>query len=176
MVQEELEKIIIASAKKSFGDFALADVSIERTKEAAHGDYSTNVALALSKQLKKNPLEIAQKIADGIKSPLFEKVAVASPGFINFYLSKEYFVDVLKSIDKNFGKNNSLKNEKVIVEYTDPNPFKEFHIGHLMSNSIGESIARIFEFQGAKMKRACYQGDVGMHVAKAIWGKRENPD
>ena len=57
-----------------------------------------------------------------------------------------------------------------MVEYTDPNPFKEFHIGHLMSNAIGESIARLCEFSGAEVKRANYQGDVGPHVAKAIWG------
>jgi len=65
-----------------------------------------------------------------------------------------------------------------VVEYTDPNPFKEFHIGHLMTNTIGESISRIFEFSGAEVKRANYQGDVGMHVAKAIWGllKNENSD
>ena len=57
------------------------------------------------------------------------------------------------------------------MDYTDPNPFKEFHIGHLMANAVGESLSRIFEFEGAKIKRVCYQGDVGMHVAKAIWGK-----
>ena len=59
-----------------------------------------------------------------------------------------------------------------MVEYTDPNPFKEFHIGHLMSNAVGESIARLFEFSGAKVVRACWQGDVGLHVAKAIWGMK----
>ena len=60
-----------------------------------------------------------------------------------------------------------------MVEYTDPNPFKEFHIGHLMSNAIGESVARIFEYNGVKVLRACWQGDVGLHVAKAIWGAQE---
>jgi arginyl-tRNA synthetase len=60
-----------------------------------------------------------------------------------------------------------------MVEYTDPNPFKPFHIGHLMSNAIGESISRLVEFQGAKTVRACYQGDVGLHVAKAIYGMQK---
>jgi arginyl-tRNA synthetase len=63
-----------------------------------------------------------------------------------------------------------------MVEYTDPNPFKEFHIGHLMTNVIGEAIARLFEATGAKVSRANYQGDVGPHVAKAIWGKQQKPD
>ena len=71
---------------------------------------------------------------------------------------------------ENLGMNESLKGQKIIIEYTDPNPFKEFHIGHLMSNTIGESISRIIEFHGAEVKRACYQGDVGLHTAKAIFG------
>ena len=73
-------------------------------------------------------------------------------------------------------RRNKKKYKKVIIDYTDPNPFKEFHIGHLMNNTIGESLSRIFEFEGAKVKRVCYQGDVGIHVAKAIWGKMHNPD
>jgi len=67
-----------------------------------------------------------------------------------------------------------LRGEKVMVEYTDPNPFKEFHIGHLMSNAIGESVSRLFEWNGAEVKRVCYQGDVGIHVAKAVWGLLRN--
>ena len=63
-----------------------------------------------------------------------------------------------------------LRGQKVLFEYTDPNPFKVFHIGHLMSNAIGESLSRLFEFSGAEVKRANYQGDVGMHIAKSIWG------
>ena len=62
-----------------------------------------------------------------------------------------------------------LEGKKIMVEYTDPNPFKVFHIGHLMTNAIGESIARIFEYSGANVVRANYQGDVGLHVAKAMW-------
>ena len=70
---------------------------------------------------------------------------------------------------KNYGLNNSRVGQKIIIEYTDPNPFKEFHIGHLMSNTIGEAFSRLVETSGAEVKRACYQGDVGMHVAKTIW-------
>jgi len=156
-------------------------VLVEIPKEVSHGDYSTNVALVIAKKLKKNPMELAQKIADEIKKDKsarwqIEKVEVASPGFINFYLSKDFFVENIKKIDKNFGKNQNLKNKKVIIEYTDPNILKEFHIGHLMSNAIGESLSRVLEFQGAKIKRANYQGDVGLHIAKAIWGKIKNPN
>ena len=104
---------------------------------------------------------------------IFSKVEAVQAGFINFWLKPEIFRDNLKEILKqkdDYGRNNNLKGEKIMVEFTDPNPFKEFHIGHLMSNTIGEAISRLFEWNGAKVKRANYQGDVGLHVAKAIWG------
>ena len=80
----------------------------------------------------------------------------------------ENIKEVLRA-GKNFGKNASLKNKKVIIEYTDPNPFKEFHIGHLMPNVIGSALANIFGWNGAEVKQVNYQGDVGMHVAKTLW-------
>ena len=174
MIKEEIKNLVQNSVKKA--GFILPEVLIEKPKETDHGDYSTSLALVLSKQLKKNPMELAQKIADNINNKIFEKVEVVNPGFINFYLSKEFFIESIIKIDKNFGKNNNLKSQKVIIEYTDANPFKRFHIGHLNSNSIGESLSRIFEFQGAKVKRANYYGDVGIHVARAIYARKNNPN
>jgi len=175
MIRDEIKKIIEKAVKK-VGDVQAPHFSVEVPGEKSFGDYSTNVALALSKQLQQSPLEVANQIANHIKSDMFEKVEVKSPGFINFYLSKDFFVESIKKIDKNIGKNSSFKKAKTIVEYTDPNILKEFHIGHFMSNAIGESVSRIFEFQGANVKRVCYQGDVGLHVAKAVWGKLKNVD
>ena len=153
-------------------DGELPDFSVEIPIEKKRGDYSTNVALILAKQLGKNPVEIAESIKDKIgDNKLFSKVEVVAPGFINFFIADNIFIDILKNVDINYGRGREWKNKKVVIDYTDPNPFKEFHIGHLMSNAIGESLSRIFEFQGARIKRVCYQGDVGMHVAKAIWGK-----
>src|SRR3989344_6066969 len=152
----------------------VTDVLVESPKEKIHGDYATSVALNLAKKAGKNPVELAHEIISKIgKQKFIEKVEVAGPGFINFYLSKDYFVDQLKNINENFGKVKKpfFGAKKVIVEFTDPNILKEFHIGHLMSNAIGESIARIFEVSEMETKRANYQGDVGMHVAKAVWGK-----
>ncbi|MFA6338507.1 MAG: arginine--tRNA ligase [Candidatus Paceibacterota bacterium] len=175
-MQEKL-KILIGEALKKLGiDADVSNIVTEHPEDISNGDYSTNVALVYSKQLKTSPKDLAEKVVAEIsknKIPEIEKVEVAGPGFINFYLSHEFFANSIKQIveeGENFGKNDSLKNKKVIIEYTDPNPFKEFHIGHLMSNSIGESIARLVEFSGAEVKRACYQGDVGLHVAKAMSG------
>ncbi|MCH8986766.1 arginine--tRNA ligase, partial [Patescibacteria group bacterium] len=85
----------------------------------------------------------------------------------------DYRVKELSRVTKEkekYGLSNKDKGKKVMIEFCDPNPFKEFHIGHLYSNIVGESLAKLFESQGATVKRANYQGDVGMHVAKAIWG------
>lgn len=165
-MKDEIKKIIEQASGVKDSDF-----SVEVPSDKNHGDYSTNVALVLAKKLGKNPSEVAKDIKNKINSNLFKKVEVAGPGFINFFIADKVFIDNLKNINKNYGKSEELKNKKIIIDYTDPNPFKEFHIGHLMNNAIGESLSRIFEFQGAKVKRVCYQGDVGMHVAKAIWGK-----
>jgi len=175
IMRKEIENIIQDALKNM--DVSADDIHIEHPADFSHGDYSTNVAMKSAPQARKTSKEFAEEIVRYIvrnKPDEIEKVEVAGPGFINFYLSKSFFTknieDILKQ-KETYGENEILKREKVIIEYTDPNPFKEFHIGHLMSNAIGESISRIIEFSGAGVKRANYQGDVGLHVAKAIWGK-----
>jgi arginyl-tRNA synthetase len=176
MITEEIKNILKKALKNA--NFSIPeDISIEQPEKKEFGDYSTNVALILAKKENKNPREVAdiiKKEIENAKSDILNKVEVAGPGFINFFVANKVFIDNLKNIDKNIGKGADLKGKNVILDYTDPNPFKEFHIGHLMTNTIGESLSRIFEFQGAKVKRVCYQGDVGIHVAKAMWGILEN--
>jgi len=167
----------LVSSRKDTKEFVKEKFDGELNKKEHKDSYIGHVA---GENIFKNPKEIANKIADEIsknKPEYLEKVEVAGPGFINFYLSRNFFTNSISEINKegkNFGKNENKKGEKVIVEYTDPNPFKEFHIGHLMSNTIGESISRIVEYSGAETKRACYQGDVGIHVAKTIWAMTKN--
>src|SRR5581483_1641232 len=185
MVQEEIKKLladaITAVYRKTHGRefYGIGDITVlvEKPTAVTHGNYASSIALVLAKRLHQNPVEVAKNITDHLpKNSLSEKVQRAPPGFINFYLSRNYFTENLKTSLKekeNFGSNTSLKKKKVIIEYTDPNPFKAFHIGHLMSNSIGESLSRIFEVNGATVRRANYQGDVGLHVAKAVWGLYE---
>ncbi len=151
------------------------EVVVEHPTDLEHGDYTTNAALITAKQFNKTPREIADLLVDYInnnKPEEIEKVEIAGPGFINFYLSKEFYKRNIGEIlekGNDYGKGEVFKDEKVIVEHTDPNPFKEFHIGHLMPNVIGSTIARIFEWNGAEVKQSNYQGDVGIHVAKAVW-------
>lgn len=168
-VQVVLEKMGVHGAR----------VSIEHPAELAHGDYATSSALQYAKQLGKNPRALAEEIVaalgtiDGVS-----KIEIAGPGFINFHVSSIALAhSMAQAIGEDmWGRNATLKEKKIMVEYTDPNPFKEFHIGHLMSNAIGESISRLFQFSGADVKRANWQGDVGPHVAKAIWGKMQDPE
>jgi len=163
-VKETIEKLI-NTALKELGMEARKFV-VKHPTQIEFGDYSTNVGIITGKSQ-----EILKHLEVGLPSGI-ERVKEKA-GFINFYLSKEFFAKSLEEIIKkgeNFGKNDRLKGKKVIIEYTDPNPFKEFHIGHLMSNAIGEAISRVIENEGAEVKRFSYGGDVGLHVAKAIYG------
>ncbi len=171
-----IEKALAARA------LSLQDIHLEHPSGTLHGDYASNVALVLAKERGENPRELAENFVRYIVQNLpekVEKVEVAEPGFINFYLSRKFFADTLRDIlaeGEDWGSNKELSGKKIMVEYTDPNPFKEFHIGHLMPNVIGESISRLIAFSGAEVKRANYQGDVGLHVAKAVWGMQRMGD
>lgn len=154
-----------------------ADLSIalEYPADESHGDYALTIAMKLAKQLGKNPREIAEAIIASLShhqgmQEFVQSMEVAGPGFINLRLHPSFFTKELSAINEEYGKNSELAGKKAIIEYTDPNPFKVLHIGHLMSNTIGESLSRILQWSGAEIKRANYQGDVGMHVAKTLWG------
>jgi arginyl-tRNA synthetase len=171
MIHDEIKKSLSRALKNL--DIQAKEISLEHPADMRMGDYSTNVALRLGSGS-------AEKIAQELNKDLptaVEKVEVKN-GFINFYLNKYFFQDSVKKIldDDNFGKNNLRSGQKIMVEYTDPNPFKPLHIGHLMTNAIGEAVARILEYSGVKVFRANYQGDVGLHVARAIYGLMEKPE
>src|SRR3990167_8033839 len=169
-IKEKIEEFI----KVALTELSLkGEIVLEHPGLLEHGDFSSNIAMALAKERKTSPFKLAEEIVSKIKKDDYiKKIEVVPPGFINFYLSNKFFAESLNSIlkeAKDFGRSKELVGQKIMIEYTDPNPFKEFHIGHLMSNSIGESISRLIEWGGAEVKRACYQGDVGLHVAKALW-------
>lgn len=151
---------------------------VEHPAELTHGDYATNAALAAAKQLGMNPREVAERLVTELSraNTFVSAITVAGPGFINFTLSRDFFTEATKSIlsaGETWGMGDDLKGQRYVVEYTDPNPFKEFHIGHMFTNAVGESIARLMVAGGAEVKRVCYQGDVGLHVAHAIWGMQQ---
>ena len=177
MIQKELKRVIIEVLDKL--KIEAPEIVLEHPADLSHGDFSTNAALACAKRVGKNPRELAKQVASEISKNQpkeIESVSVAGPGFINFKLSPKFLGEQVAKIaeDDNFGRNQSLKGKKIIVEYTDPNAFKPFHIGHLMANAIGESLSRLVEFSGANIVRVCYPSDIGLHIAKAVWGCIKN--
>lgn len=167
--------------------FDATRIVLERPGEMSHGDYATNAALMFAPLAKKAPLALAVDILDKLKAKRdagdanlngIEKMEIAGPGFINFYISRGAIkkeVGAILSSGKQYGRNSKEAGKKIVFDYTDPNPFKVFHIGHLMTNIIGESFARITEAHGADTKRFNYQGDVGRHVALTLWGLKLLP-
>lgn len=169
-----------------FANKADISVTLEHPADISHGDYSTNVALMYSKKFKMSPRVLAENIAATLNATLsdqkkrkkagleaVERIEIAGPGFINIHLTRNFYAEEVAGIikkGKDFGTNRTLKGKKIVIDYTNPNPFKAFHIGHLMANAIGESISRLIEAHGAHVIRVNYQGDVGLHVAKAVWG------
>ncbi len=177
-----MEERIRKAVNDALAELGASNVSfvVERPTDMAHGDYTTNAALAAAKILGRSPREIADELArsliDSLGKDIASHVAVAGPGFVNVTFAREAVTFAIAEADAKsteWGKGTADTGQRVMAEYTDPNPFKEFHIGHLMSNAIGESVARLLEASGAKVSRANYQGDVGVHVAKAIWGKQQ---
>ncbi len=181
-----IEAILGAVSEHGQDDFLTGKNLLDRPGDLSHGDYSTNVAMILAPKLGVKPVELANQILEKLQVFIsggslsgVKKVEVAGPGFINFYMTEEVTLELIKEIldetkggsgGENYGKSNLHNGKKMIYEYTDPNPFKQFHIGHLMSNAIGESLARIGEWSGGNVKRYCYQGDVGRHVAFTFYG------
>jgi arginyl-tRNA synthetase len=152
------------------------DFSVSFTEHAGFGHVTSNVAMVMAKSENRNPKELASELVTKIfenNADTFAKVEVAGPGFINFTLTPDF---ILKSLGADIDIKSEYKSKKVLVEYTDPNPFKVFHIGHLMTNIIGEAVARIYEAAGADVKRVNYQGDIGRHIAINIYAILQNID
>ena len=160
-------------------------------------DYSSNAPLKLAKELHENPMAIAEKLANsafeehiwrrakyGATEPrndgsegAFRKSTIASisaPGFLNFTLSDDYLSDSIDVFDTDISS-GQYKGQTVICEFSDPNPFKVLHVGHLYTSIVGDSIARLYEYAGAKVIRANFGGDVGLHVAKTMYALQQKP-
>ncbi len=175
-----MEGVIKTAITETLISLGLPEVNfaVEHPADTVHGDYACNVAMVLAKQVGKSPREVAEQLLLALEGQIeyVEKIEIAGPGFLNFYLTRDFFTLEIERANKladDWGKNSTWSDKKVLVEYTDANPFKEFHVGHLFTNAVGESIARLFMMNGADTKRVNYQGDVGLHVAHAIWGMKK---
>jgi len=153
-------------------------VHLEVPVDVSFGDYSTNVAMILAKKGKTNPKELAEKIVKKLSKDkeLYKrvsKVETAGPGFINFWLKREFLLENLGEImkkGKKYGASNMLKNKKFLIEHTSPDPIKTIHIGHLRNNFLGMTMRNILTVLGARVVLDCVNNDRGTHVMRAIWG------
>lgn len=167
-ISEDLKKTV-----KDLG-YPVTDIVVSIPQNPSFGDYTTNLALQLAKQLSAISYQSSDEIAKAIlekfgKPDYLEKTEVAGGGFVNFFVKDEV---LLENLEKVCSDKDSLKPEKekqkIMVEFAHPNTHKAFHIGHLRNISVGESIVRLLEAVGFQVIRANYEGDVGMHIAKAI--------
>lgn len=172
-MKELIKKALEDAIENVFSATEKYDVVVEYPKDFRFGDYATSAAIVIGKKIGKNPMDVARQLQETMVAPDGVTSSVVAPGYINFSLSpsvlRSNIARILEEKDA-YGRGLALEGQKVMIEYTDPNPFKVFHIGHLMTNVIGESLSRLLAFQGAEVKRANYQGDVGLHVAKTLWG------
>ena len=172
-MKKEIQKILTKALKEL--NYKINEVIVDYSKNEAFGDYTSNVAMTLSREVKKNPMEIAEEIKGKIlNNEDFEKVEVVKPGYINFYLSKKYLQNKVQEINELGDKFGNLENQgKVMVEYSQPNTHKEFHIGHLRNVIIGSSLLELLKKSGQNVIAANYIGDTGTHIGKILWSLKK---
>ena len=168
-IENNLIDLIKASLKEKYGlDVDNSLVMIEIPKDKANGDYSTNIAMRLAKELKKAPVMIANELKEVLeKSDLLERVDVAGPGFINFIVNKGELSSVISNILKqedNYGSNDKYKDVTINVEYVSVNPTGDIHPGHARGASVGDSLTRMMKKLGYKVTREYYVNDAGNQI------------
>lgn len=167
---------IVSALEKALAGAGVLDpaVALDFPDELTHGDFTTNAALVHAKEVGMSPRDMAALVVANLPElPGVAQVTIAGPGFINFTIAHDALMSTMEAAREagvQWGEGRLLEGRSIMVEHTQPNPFKPFHIGHLMSNTIGESLVRLLESQQARVIRANYQGDVGPHIAKALWG------
>ena len=142
--------------------------------EPEFGDLATNVALQIAKQLGKNPREVAEMLVEALRNDLkdeIREVTIAGPGFINIRLSESRLLAYLTEVTD---APKDLAGKQIVAEYSDPNPFKVLHAGHLYTSIVGDAISNLLETAGGTVHRVNFGGDVGLHVGKTLWAILQN--
>jgi arginyl-tRNA synthetase len=173
MITNTLTDIIANALKKAQTDRKLnidanelPKITLERPREKAHGDWSTNVALMLAGKAKMPPRNVAQVIVDSLDKnhPYISKVEIAGPGFINFYLSNEWLYDVLRQISEQgekYGHSNTGGCQRIQIEFVSANPVGPMHIGHGRWAAVGDTLANVLSANGYEVEREFYVNDFG---------------
>ncbi|ASE35160.1 arginine--tRNA ligase [Mammaliicoccus sciuri] len=168
-VKETLIEEIKASIIKSELVETVPEIKIETPKDPANGDYSSNIAMVLTKLARKNPREIANQIVENLDTNKanVKKVDIAGPGFINFYLDQQYLTGIIKTAltkGETFGQTEERKNESIIVEYVSANPTGDLHIGHARNAAVGDTLSNVLSSAGYDVTREYYINDAGKQI------------
>lgn len=172
----ELKNIIEQAVKKAVSNGALPEAempqfNIEKPANKDNGDYSTNVAMAGARAFKKAPRMIAEAIASCIDldGTAFDRVEIAGPGFMNFFLSQQFYSNVLKDVfscGKDYGKSDYGQGKRVLVEFVSANPTGPMHIGNARGGAIGDCLASVLDWAGFNVNREFYVNDAGNQIEK----------
>ncbi len=180
-LEEKIKTAVEQGIVKAFSKPIAASVKIEYPTQKEHGDYSCNIAMQLAKDLSASPREIAEKLSEHIsKEDFIEKIEIAGPGFLNFFISKNYLVkEINKALEEkeNYGKSTVGDGKTVLVEYSSPNIAKPLGVHHLIGTILGQSLNNIYKFTGFSAVGINYLGDWGTQFGKLIyaykrWGKK----
>ena len=190
-MKNKIQKIVLDAVQKGFEDGLLPsdhvpEMEIEEPRNSSHGDFSTNFAMVSAAIQKMPPGKIAQSLVSSIKTlgeatgeeaNLIEKIEIAGPGFINFFLSKKAWhpvVDRILDQDKQYGASDIGKNEKVQLEFVSANPTGPLHVGHGRGAAVGDAIGNILCFAGFNVQKEYYINDSGRQIrtlGKSVWLK-----
>ena len=145
--------------------------NVERPADVSHGDFSCNAAMASAKALKNNPRAIGQMIADAaiLDGTVFEKIEVAGPGFLNFFISPVWFNETVGEVissGSDYGKTELGKGKRVLVEFVSANPTGPMHIGNARGGALGDSLSSVLQFAGYDVEREFYVNDAGNQIEK----------
>ncbi len=162
-------------------NYPVKDQTIDIPKEEKHGDYSSNIAMLLTKELKKAPGIIASEIIDNIEidKDRISKIEIAGPGFINFFISDSFYtkeLNIILELGDNFGKSEKNKSKRANLEWVSANPTKPLHAGHGRQVCLGKSIANLLEWSGFTLTREYYYNDAGNQMtllAKSVKARYE---
>lgn len=164
-----LSEALENAVKKSGIVSEIPEIKVETPKDKTNGDFSSNVAMTLTKQAKKNPREIAASIIEHLdeSAASIKSVEIAGPGFINFFMDESSVTQVIPQVmeqGENFGRSTPEVKEKVLIEFVSANPTGDLHIGHARNASVGDTLANIMDFAGHDVEREYYINDAGNQI------------
>ena len=164
-----VQQLLAAAAQRAWPDIDIpTEPHVERTRDASHGDFASNLAMTLTKAARRKPRDIAQAIVDElVDEPQIAKVEIAGPGFINFFLAPAAFratIDQVLDAGAAYGRSNVGQGRKILIEFVSANPTGPLHVGHGRGAAVGDCLARLYQATGWDVTREFYYNDAGVQI------------